>query len=172
MIPPLPGIGSMGQFLLMVSMSVAIIRFIRLVEGPFKDFGQNYWNSRQDRKNPSIFLESCSKRGKTPFMSLKTTSVIRWSDNYSIKWEKNVCLLGDEVHGYPELWCAHHWEFQKNPNWSQQWPSLKTIQPYNIVQIYIRINSCCTWKLYGQKKLWEIVGHKKRRTFRISLPNA
>ena len=129
MIPPLPGIGSMGQFLLMVSMSVAIIRFIRLVEGPFKDFGQNYWNSRQDRKNPSIFLESCSKRGKTPFMSLKTTSVIRWSDNYSIKWEKNVCLLGDEVHGYPELWCAHHWEFQKNPNWSQQWPSLKTIQP-------------------------------------------
>ena len=150
LIPSLPGIGSMGQFLLMVSMSVAIIRFTRLVKGSFKDFGQNYWNSRQDRKNPSIFLESCSKRDKTPFMSLKTTSVIRWSDNYSIKWEKNVCLLGDEVHGYPELWCAHHWEFQKNPNWSQQWPSLKTIQPYNIVQIYIRINSCCTWKLYGQ----------------------
>ena len=40
--PSFTGIGSMGQFLLMVSMSVAIIRFIRLVEGPFKDFGQNY----------------------------------------------------------------------------------------------------------------------------------
>ena len=38
--PSFTGIGSMGQFLLMVSMSVAIIRFIRLVKGPFKDFGQ------------------------------------------------------------------------------------------------------------------------------------